>query len=409
VGALAVVAVASLLPLWDRSDPRPLDYGELMAIVPNVFIAASGAGAALLGRDRRWARWTGIALVVIGMAPLGLGAAWPSAPTGIRWQHVAPTLLQRTELEQHATELRGSPSGQRLAVRVARHVRGDTPWVFRMLGAASGGAELAADDLAFVDDDRLLVVRREDNTLRLLLIEGGPSAAPAWRLALPDMWGARLWVSPSTSEWTIVGGAPESESVVVAVAGLVGHEQIRVNRWNIRESEPGAAWAVTGPETALEVRTHVRGVWYWHWPLLPALLGGQPFDSEIWHRGPDGEHRVAGAAGVIRCLHPRAEGVVCLGYGATRVAWVFRPGPPMPAPPVSLPASTWRVGLFQDRLLGLTGVSTVLVLERDGQRGLQLKLARESERPLDALLVGERLVVLSSRAPGAAVSVYALP
>jgi hypothetical protein len=253
-------------------------------------------------------------------------------------------------------------------------------------------------------------VRREDNTLRLLLIEGGPSAEPAWRLTLPDMWGARLWVSPSTGEWTIVGGAPESESVVVAVAGLIGHEQTRVKRWNIRESEPGSAWAVTGPDTALEVRTHVRGVWYWHWPLLPALLGGQPFDSEIWHRGPDGEHRVAGAAGAIRCTHPTAEGVVCLGYGATpRVAWVFRPGSPVPAPPVNLPASTWRVGLFQNRLLGMTTTNTVVILDREGQRGVQLKLSRDSERSVDALLVGGRLVVLSSRAPGAAVSVYALP
>ena len=410
VGALAVVAVSSLLPLWDRSDPRPLDYRGLMAIVPNVFIAVSGAGAALLGRDRRWARWIGIGLVVIGMAPLGLGAAWPSVETGIRWQHVTATLLHRTELERHATELRGSPSGQRLAVRVVRHARGETPWVFRMLGAASGGAEVAADDLAFLDDERLLVVRREDKTLRLLLIEGGPSAEPAWRLALPDMWGARLWVSPSTGAWTIVGSAPESESDVVAVTGLVGREQIRVKRWTFPESKVGSAWVVTGPDTALEVRTHVRGDWYWHWPLLPGLLGGLPFDSEIWHRGPEGEHRVAGAAGAIRCMHPTAEGVVCLGYGATpRVAWVFRPGAPVPEPPAILPASTWRVGLFQNRLLGMTAANTVLVLDRDGQRGVQLKLSQESERSVDALLVGGRLVVLSSRVPGTAVSVYALP
>src|SRR5262245_47035098 len=57
VGALAVVAVASLWPLLNRHDARPLDYRGLMAIVPNVFIAASGAGAALLARERRWGRW----------------------------------------------------------------------------------------------------------------------------------------------------------------------------------------------------------------------------------------------------------------------------------------------------------------------------------------------------------------
>jgi hypothetical protein len=183
-----------------------------------------------------------------------------------------------------------------------------------------------------------------------------------------------------------------------------------VKRWALPESEEGSAWAVTGPDTALEVRTHVRGDWYWSWPLLPTLLGVQPFDSEIWHRGPEGERRVAGAAGAIRCMLPTGEGVVCLGYGATpRVAWVFRPGSPVPKPLALLPASTWRVAMFQNRLLGLTTTNRVLVLDPDGQRGVQLMLAREAERSVDALLVGGRLVVLTNRPLGTAVSVYALP
>ena len=410
VGALAIVAVASLLPLWDRSDPRPLDYRGLLAVVPNVFIAAAGAGAALLGRDRRWARWTGIVLVVLGMVPLGLAAARPSGETGIRWQHITPTLLHQTELERHATELRSSPSGQRLAVRVIRPARGQTPWVFRMLGAASAGYEVSADDLAFLDDERLLVLRREDKTLHLLLMQGGPASEPAWRLALPDMWGARLRVSPSTGAWFVIGSEPESESGVVAVAGLVGREQTQVKRWKLPDSEEGAAWAVTGPDTAIEVRTRLRRDWYWSWPLLPALLGRQPLDSEIWHRGPEGERRVAGASGAIRCMVPTAEGVVCLGYAGTpRVAWVFRAGSPVPEPLALLPVSTWRVALFQNRLLGLSGGHTVLVLEGDRQRGAQLTLTQEAGRPTDALLAGGRLVVLSSRPTGTVVSVYALP
>src|SRR5262249_26441718 len=176
VVALAVVAVASLLPLWDLGDPRPLDYRGLLAVVPNVFVAAAGAGAALLGRDRRWARWTGISLAGLGMGPRGRAPARPSGETGIRWQRITPTLLHRTELEGHVTELRSSPSGQRLAVRVIRPARGETRWVFRLLPATSGGSELAADDLAFLDDQRLLVVRRQDQTPPLPLVKCGPGA-----------------------------------------------------------------------------------------------------------------------------------------------------------------------------------------------------------------------------------------
>ena len=411
VGALAAVAVASSLPLLGRSDPRPLDYWGLIATVPNVFIAAAGAGAALLGRDRRWARWTGIALVIVGGVPLGLGAAWPSAASSaIPWRHVTPTLLHRTELERPGIELRSSPSCQRLAVRVARQMRGETPWAFRILGVANDGREVAADDLAFLDDERRLVLRREDKALQLALVSGGGSAEPAWRLALPDIRGARLTVSPATGAWTVIGGEAESESLVVAVAGFVGREQIRVKRWTVTESDESSAWAVTGPDTAFQVRTHMRADWYWRWPLLPTLLGGLPFDSEIWHRSPEGDRRVTRAAGAIHCMPPAGEGVVCLGYGTTaRVAWVFREGSPLPGPPAILPASTWKVRLFQNRVLGITSANTVVVLDEDGQGGVQLKLPHETERSMDAVLVGGRLAVLSTRPPGGSVSIYTLP
>lgn len=407
VGALAAVAVASLYPLLGRSDPRPLDHWGLIATVPSVFIAASGAGAALLVRDRWWGRWAGIALVLVGAVPLGLGAAWPSAVSAIHWRPVTPTLLHRTELERPGTGLRSSPSGQRLAVRVVRQMPAETPWAFQILGVAPAGRELVADDLAFLDDERLVVLRREGKTLGLALISRG-SAEPAWRLALPVIVGARLTVAPATGAWTVIGSEPDSESVV-AVAGVVGREEIRVKRWPLAsEEDEGAAWAVTGPETAFEVRTRMRDDWYWRWPLLPALLGGMPFDSEVWRRGPDGDRRLAGAAGVIRCMPPENEGVVCLGYGTTaRVAWVFREDSPEPRPPTILPSSTWKVALSKNRLLGMTSTNTILVLDEGG--GVQLNLPPEAGRSVDALVLGGRLAVLSSRPRGGAVSIYALP
>ena len=101
---------------------------------------------------------------------------------------------------------------------------------------------------------------------------------------------------------------------------------------------------------------------------------------------------------------------MCLGYGTTeRVVWVFRDGRPEPETPAILPATTWKVGLFQNQLLGLTAANAILILDEGGQRGMQLNFPPEEGRSVDALLVGGRLAVLSSRASGGAVSVYALP
>jgi hypothetical protein len=258
-------------------------------------------------------------------------------------------------------------------------------------------------------------LRREDNQLQLALISGGGSTAPAWRVTLPDMTGAHLTISPVTGAWTVIGGEPESESVVVAVAGVVGHQETRAKRWELAsESDQRSAWAVTGLETAFEVRLRLRGDWYWRWPLLPTLLptllGHVPFDSEIWRRGPDGDRRLASAASVIRCATAAEQTVVCLGYGTTeRAVWVFRHGLLEPETPAILPVSTWKVGLFQNRVVGMTAANAVLILDEGGQRGLQLNFPPEEGRPVDAILVGGRLAVLSSRPSGGAVSVYALP
>jgi Zn-dependent protease with chaperone function len=236
------------------------------------------------------------------------------------------------------------------------------------------------------------------------------AAESAWRLTLPDVRAARLMVSPATGAWTVMGTEAETEPVTVAAAGVVGRAEIRAKRWTPVESDESSMWAVTGPETAFEVRTRARGDWYTRWPLLPALFGGLPFDSEVWRRGPDGDRRVAGAPGIIQCMPPLGEGLVCLGYGTTaRAVWVFREGSPTPEAPAMLPVSTWKAGLFQHRLVGLTSQNTVVVLDEAGPHGVQLKLAQESERLLDALVAGGRLIVLSGRAAGGAVSVYALP
>jgi len=410
-GALAVVAVASMIPLLFRSDARPLDHWGFMMTVPSVFIAASGAGGALLARDRWWARWTGIGLVVVGIVPLGLGAAWPSVRSAIQWQHATPMLLYQTQLERYGTDLRSAPSGRRLAVRIVRGVPREAPWTFRILGAANDPVELVADDLMFLDDERLVVLRREDTALRLALWSAGGAAAPAWRVTIPEMAGAHLTVVPATGAWTVVGTERESDAAVVSVAGVVGSQETHVKRWAPpSESDERSAWTVTGGESAFEVRTRLRADWYWRWPLVPTFLGRMPLDSEIWHRGPAGDRRVAGTAGVIRCMPPADKTVVCLGYGTTeRIAWVFRDGSPEAGPPAILPASIWKVGLFENRLVATTSINSVLILDADGQRGLQLRLAPETGRSLDAVLAGGRLAVLSSRPPGGVVSVYAVP
>jgi hypothetical protein len=79
--------------------------------------------------------------------------------------------------------------------------------------------------------------------------------------------------------------------------------------------------------------------------------------------------------------------------------------------PTIIPTTTWKVWLYQNRLLGMTTANTVMVLDRDGQRAVHvaLPLQQQSERAVNALLAGGRLVVLTSRAPGAVVSTYALP
>src|SRR5258705_13182100 len=90
----------------------------------------------------------------------------------------------------------------------SRRMPGEAPWAFRILGAANDGWELTADDLAFLDDERVVVLRREDNRLQIALINRSGSAAPAWRVNLPHLTGAHVTVSPPTGAGAGFGGEP---------------------------------------------------------------------------------------------------------------------------------------------------------------------------------------------------------
>jgi hypothetical protein len=196
---------------------------------------------------------------------------------------------------------------------------GETPWAFRILGAANDGWELAADDLAFLDDERLVVLRREDNRLQLALINRSSSAAPAWRVTLPDMTAAHVTISPATGAWTVIGGEPESESTVVAVAGVSGTGDSLEAVGARLESDQRSAWAVRprGPRSRCIsfAATSTR------LPLLPALLPTArhvPYDSGSG-AGYDGDRRQR--ASVIRCSAAAEQTVVCLGYGTAGGLW----------------------------------------------------------------------------------------
>lgn len=218
VGLLALVLVVQVLSFGD----------SISGIVPT--LAAIGAALAILPL-RRW-RLVGsgtIAVAVVG----GAAVSAPGAFTPRREPATCDSCFVKTaevRLTGHVQELALSPSGARYVVATLS-TRGNREPVSRYtagtISSAGDTIRVAtqnigpAQDVAFAADDSLLVLSwTETDSLELRLFRLADSTLDvAWRVALPAIAAANLYVDRSGARWIVVGSDQDEQGLIISATG----------------------------------------------------------------------------------------------------------------------------------------------------------------------------------------------
>jgi len=155
-----------------------------------------------------------------------------------------------------ATDLRLSPRGRQVALTkysAAMTVAGAVT-NFSVGAPGSSFASIAASDLVFLDDDRVLTIAAEGTGTRVREVVLSPRAV-SWEYFIDEsLLMPRLSYQRAKHRWLVTGASADGR--IVSVEGTFGREEVVRREWAITDRQgPADAWAIEGDTVLLAHRS----------------------------------------------------------------------------------------------------------------------------------------------------------
>ena len=325
LGVLAVcVALASCWLLLGGVNVVRLHQGAREWPAATLFPLALAASLALSGMRGRWPAAAAFAIAGVAVWVIGsigfldaLGGdplLAPAPPVVLRTMSGSPFAELSTELD--ISDLRISPTGRSVALATENQHEETTFHVGRTGGPL---VPLDADDLVFVDDDRLLLLGRDHDAtiLREAAIDHGTQIVRQHRLTGVD--SARLSFDGLAQQWVVVG---ITQRQVVRIAGRIGSDAVDEQRWTLPARRHFGAYPLVSsdPDVLMLERRDERGPlerllerWWWRLNLARRTT------SVLWVLGSGGERELLETRLDLACQHTVVDGpLVCTAFDGTR-------------------------------------------------------------------------------------------
>jgi hypothetical protein len=218
-------------------------------------------------------------------------------------------------------ELRLSPHGTSLAV--SRSEDEDAPEALSTfhIGPARGPLiEIRADDLAFLDEARAVIMTTGDGGADVRAVRVENPKADGWHVHVDGVRAGTLLVDAGRGRWQILGWDPSRR--IVRAQGRIGSAGVDMMHWN--GFGPTGAWVnatATSGTTLLAVdKRYDRGI------FGRAVLGSWslPFvqmrnESRVWRVTPDVHSQVNTSLLDVDCTpNVLDDQLVCTAYDGTR-------------------------------------------------------------------------------------------
>ncbi len=282
LGVLAALAVAALT--INGVDVVRLHQSARSMPSATVLLVAF-AGALACSKVRR-VRLAGAVVALAALATtlaasttfLYLVAADPFLVHGppLGWVPVGPAAVGEFDVPSGTSGIDLSPNGRYVAAYRDADDE-DDPSTFQIGRIGESLTSIPADDVAFVNDDQLLVVQSDSHGTTLKTLRLNPSGDVVWRHALDDLFAPSLSFDRPTGRWRLMGRGEDGS--IVRVEGVIGTSDVQRKRWPASDSTEHYIDALTtaGPDMLLvETRydpgllSHViPGRWTWAYMLLP--------------------------------------------------------------------------------------------------------------------------------------------
>lgn len=254
LGGCAALSVAGLA--LSGFDPVRIHQSARSATAAPVLLLAF-AGALALWRSRI-ARYAAIPVIMVAAATSVAASStfldrFGHDPFLVRaeslaWRTVTGDTVREFTVPFSASGLQLSPAGRHVAITTGEREEHD-PLTF-YLGRAGGTlTPVVADDLIFVDDEHVLLVRPEADGVELSQLKADSLEAVVWRAQVADMTGAELSIklptlttpetatTAATRRWRVMGWNRRRQ--VVRAEGLIGDAGVHRTEWPAVDTDEG--------------------------------------------------------------------------------------------------------------------------------------------------------------------------
>jgi heat shock protein HtpX len=227
------------------------------------------------------------------------------------------------ELPFYAATVRLSPGGVYAAGQDVGRQHGDEgeSSTFEVGRLGHGFVSVNADDLVFLDDERVLTVHETDEGSEVDARLVTQPDVPVWRLPVAGVFGARLAIERRTNRWRIVGWNEEHQ--IVRARGSIGAGNVELTRWPSPIDRRTWRMAVAASETeafVVETQYDVSAIESLSIRTFMALMNPGRTVSRFWHVGREGPADLGTSRIAAECLPDVRldERLVCNAYDGTR-------------------------------------------------------------------------------------------
>ena len=274
-GALLVLGLGTLIT-WGAGVLLPgltaLRLHRALAMTPGVAVFPLSLAALLIayanGRSRpvtvahRISSLFAVSLTMLGILPVAAAAPFflertvrdPLVASAPRFGIVDATIeVEHTfRLKGVADAVRLSPGGGWISVATYEEDPESENMPFALLARNGRRLQIDAAEIAFVDDEQVAVIVRDDNGLVLSVRRLESGLPVAWSERLPHLFVGRLDVSSRRRTWRATGWSENGDPVRLAGAiGEAGHEE---RRWSSPDAErTQRVWFVASGDTAVRL------------------------------------------------------------------------------------------------------------------------------------------------------------
>ena len=326
---------------------------------------------------------------------------------------VGADAIEEFDVPSGTSRISLSPNGRHVATHQNAGEGDEHSSTFQIGRVGQALASIAADDVAFVDEDQLLIVESDSRGTTLKAVRLDPSRAVLWQHVVEGLSAPSLSFDRATGRWRVVGwGGDES---IVRVEGIIGAADVQRKQWPAVHSREGYidALAAVGPEVLVVEKRYDPGLLAhvtprrWTWARLL-----QPY-NEVSHYATIGDHgrRTFGESKLgVDCLADvLLDGLACTAYDGTRTHVV------------TIDARTGKVegiGFIADRFVSDQSVARGWLTGWAGSRPVAIRLSTHEVLQLpERAGAASRLSVSSDRLVAlmfrndvhATVRVYPLP